>query len=357
MKIFISFSSKDNFILQSFVDHYLKLGLKIKSQEISCTGIEGSKPKSGEDFKLWIKNEIETSDIILLLISINYKNSEACLNEMGASWVLNKKVIPILLPSFDYSSVGFLHNSNQLLKIDKREDLYKLYEDLKKLLGNRKIDFTILNNQIDKFIYDLDKYPAIFSLDTKETSLSTIAPDFTFFNKFLNKEVDIRGILLLAQPTLNDCLLIFSKDYYKDVYDYYNEAFKKIIEFEFDSIDLSSYEEFEYLSASYDDLRENNHRLPGGMNELIKLNAIKSNSTFYSVRFKRKNDDLGMTFTTWVFINNRWVFFVKPWQIIEVINVANGNPSLKKAIKIFKLFRLFKHVNEFEWRYILNRVK
>ncbi len=78
MKIFISFSNKDNYILKCFVDRILKLGLQINSENIFCTGIESSKPQTGEDFKKWIKNNIENSQIIIQLISLNYKSSEVC---------------------------------------------------------------------------------------------------------------------------------------------------------------------------------------------------------------------------------------------------------------------------------------
>lgn len=87
MRIFISFSNKDNLILKSFVDRILKLGLQINAETINCTGIESSKPKTGEDFKNWIKNNILNSNIIIQLLSMNYKNSEVCLNELGASWL------------------------------------------------------------------------------------------------------------------------------------------------------------------------------------------------------------------------------------------------------------------------------
>jgi hypothetical protein len=355
MKFFISFSTKDKNILQSFVDHYLKLGLQINSDDIYCTGIENSKPKTGDDFRTWIKNKIVKSDIVFLLISRNYKNSEVCLNEMGAVWSLNKKVIPILLPPIDYSDVGFLHNSNQLLKINSKEDLFTLKDDLNEWINTDKIKSSNLNSQIDKLINEINKIP-IFPEIPESNTKSTTQIDLNYFEKYLVKDIDYRGILLQAQPTLSDCKAIFNHDFYKDVYTYYSFQYKYLLEVESYVGDLSEYDSYQVERASYNDLRNKKHELPGGMNELVEHFAIKSNTKFFSVRFKREQEEFGTSLSAWAYVNNRWVLFTKPWWIVEFISKAKYDKDINRWIRFLKRFKVLRNYNSFELQYIMNRI-
>ena len=91
-KIFISHSSKDKAIVQLFVDDILQLGVGIKPEQIFCTSIEDMGIKNGEDIRKHIHNNIKNADYSFLLISNNYKNSEICLNEMGAVWAYDNNV-------------------------------------------------------------------------------------------------------------------------------------------------------------------------------------------------------------------------------------------------------------------------
>jgi hypothetical protein len=65
---------------------------------------------------------MKSSDVIQIITS-NYKESEICLNEMGAAWVLNNTVIPFILSPITYTSVGFIHSPNQLLRLNDENDL------------------------------------------------------------------------------------------------------------------------------------------------------------------------------------------------------------------------------------------
>lgn len=356
MKIFISFSNKDNTVLNSFVDHFLKLGLNISSDEIECTGIEDSKPKTGDDFKNWIKNNLKNSDIIILLISQNYKTSEVCLNEMGAAWILDKKVFPLLIEPINYNNVGFLNNTIQLLKIDNRDDLFTLKDDLNIFLENRKVSDSNFNKQVDKFLKEVKTVPIFQELLYESDDIGETF-DYSFFNKLLMPDIDYRGLLLQSQPTLSDCKLLFGSDYYKIVYDYYSFDYRNMLEIQESINDLSEYNTFDVYSATYNDLKDNKHQMPGGMRILTEYNAIKKNVRFYSISFRRKDTKGGTTFTAWAYINNRWVLFAKPWKIIEFIAHAKYNKNLNSLIKFLKFFKVLRKLNSFEIQYLMNRVK
>jgi hypothetical protein len=355
MKVFISFSKKDDHILHVFVDHILKLGLKLSDSEINCTGIEGSNPKTGDDFKKWIKGKIKNADVIIQLVSQNYKGSEVCLNEMGASWVLEKNVIPLLIEPIDYSNVGFIHNTTQLLKLDVYEDLLKLKDELNPLLKNKKFTISNYHKQIEIFLTEVKTVP-IFDIKSKKSTYIGVTDDFSYFNKFLQKNIDFKSLLLQAQPTLNDCKLVFKETFYKDIYHFYSLQYKDLLRKQESVNDLSDYNTFDVRSATYDQLKSKNHDLPGGMNSLVRFDSIKTNVCFYSVSFRKENTELGTSFSAWVFLNNRWILFIKPWTIIDFIQSAKSNEDLLLFIKVMKRFKIFKEFNSFELHYIINQI-
>lgn len=144
-EIFISHSSEDEEIVQAFVDLILDNGLTIKPTNIFCTSLDGMKIKSGEEWRDFIKERLMNTKITFLIITPNYKESEICLNEMGAAWVLNAIVIPLAVEPINYESVGVIMEVRQVEKIldgkalDRIKDIVreKLDIDPREILSDR----------------------------------------------------------------------------------------------------------------------------------------------------------------------------------------------------------------------------
>ena len=135
IKIFISHSSKDETIVRNFTDQILKLGIGIEAQDIFCTSIEELGIKNGEDIRSHIKSNLQMADFAFLMISNNYKQSEICLNEMGAVWAYNNNVRYYLLPGTEFDSVGWLCDPKKADAIDSpialdaiRQELLEYYQ-------------------------------------------------------------------------------------------------------------------------------------------------------------------------------------------------------------------------------------
>lgn len=109
-KIFISHSSKDVDIIEKFVDHILGLGIGINPDDIFCSSIEGMDIRNGGDLRRHIQNSIRIADFSYLMISDNYKQSEVCLNEMGAVWAYDSNVRIYMLPNTTIDTIGWLCN-------------------------------------------------------------------------------------------------------------------------------------------------------------------------------------------------------------------------------------------------------
>lgn len=333
MKIFISFSSQDESILRSFVDHFLLLGLGISAKDIDCTGIEGAKPQTGEDFKNWIKDRIINSDYVIQLISENYKRSEVCLNEMGAAWALDKTVLPILIKPLDYSDVGFLHGSNQLLKIDSKGDLLKLTDELTSMLKLMEVNSEKLNGQIDIFHSELCKIKSEVLILKGDNVVSPI--DYSYFDQFKTPNVDFRKVILQAQPTLLDCKLVFSKQFYNYCYHFYHYNYLLMLKYDvIDDFIGSNY--FEFDSKSSNTLYQSNHSFPGGMSICSRYSAINRDIDLFKVIFKKNQSDAGQNLFMWAYLNNRWVYFGKSWKIVEAIADIIFNESFNESIEQIK---------------------
>ena len=129
-KIFISHSSKDKGIVTEFCDRILQLGIGLDPDDIFCTSIEDMNIKNGDDIRKHIKENILSADFSFLLISSNYKNSEICLNEMGAVWTNNNNVRYYLLPNTTFKEIGWLCDTKQAEKLTDHTALDKLYKEL-----------------------------------------------------------------------------------------------------------------------------------------------------------------------------------------------------------------------------------
>ena len=127
-RIFISHASKDGVLIGKFVDSILLLGMGMGSEIIAYTSREDTGVPAGESIPQFIQDNIACADIVLLMISDNYKSSEVCLNEMGAAWALNKHIIQILLPNTSFDKLGWLCSLDKALKIDDADSIDGLCE-------------------------------------------------------------------------------------------------------------------------------------------------------------------------------------------------------------------------------------
>ena len=167
-KIFISHAVADSKLVQAFTEHILEIGLGLNAKnDIFNISIEDAGIISGEKFKERIEKELKNSKAVIQIITENYKKSEACLNEMGAAWILDTKVVPFLLEPISYNTVGFIHNTTQLLKIDSKIDIKKFVANYKGELFDLNYNDGKLDRKIDEFL-EVVKKRNIPSIDIKE---------------------------------------------------------------------------------------------------------------------------------------------------------------------------------------------
>ncbi|NDY72253.1 hypothetical protein DO021_00105 [Desulfobacter hydrogenophilus] len=105
MKIFISHSSKNKDYGTLLVELLRNLG--IREDEIIFTSNVAYGIPVGQNIFHWLKYQIEEKPFVVYLLSEQYYESIACLNEMGAAWIVENNHAAIFIPDFDLSSKEF----------------------------------------------------------------------------------------------------------------------------------------------------------------------------------------------------------------------------------------------------------
>jgi hypothetical protein len=105
MKIFISHSSKNKLLGEKLVDLLRNIGLK-ENEIIFTSNIAYGIP-IGQNIFNWLKSQISEKPFVIYLLTEEYYQSIACLNEMGAAWIIENKHAAIFTPDFNLSSKEF----------------------------------------------------------------------------------------------------------------------------------------------------------------------------------------------------------------------------------------------------------
>ena len=164
-KIFISHSSADKDAATALVDLIEQMGISVDG--VYCTSYDGLGVSLRENIYSSMRKQFDDYELfVIFVLSSNYYTRPACLNEMGASWILKLQDTSILLPGFDFKDVcGAIDKNNIAIKIDASDAggrLNELRETLCRFMGVEvKNDAKTLNrwetkrNEFIKKIKDL----------------------------------------------------------------------------------------------------------------------------------------------------------------------------------------------------------
>ena len=117
-KVFISHSSQDKDYVSCIVDFLEDIGLT--QEQLFCSSIPGYGIPLDEDIYDYLKQQFQEHNLhVILVLSDNYYQSVACMNEMGAAWILQNKYTTILLPGFEFKEIKGAINPRKIgLKLD-----------------------------------------------------------------------------------------------------------------------------------------------------------------------------------------------------------------------------------------------
>lgn len=126
--IFISHASKD----REYVKELVNLLTPLNVPNIVCSSLHGYHIPNDEDIYEYLAQNLNRNGRVVFVLSKNYYDSAACLNEMGACWILNKSYSTILTPNFEYEEIAGAVNPNQMsFKINDEDRLCEFIESIK----------------------------------------------------------------------------------------------------------------------------------------------------------------------------------------------------------------------------------
>lgn len=131
-KIFISHAAKDKPLADALVD-LLQTGININANDIFCSSLEGLGIPAGRNFIDHIKEQIQEPKVVVALLSQNYLGSQFCMCELGATWAMSHRLLPLLISPVTYQDVKGVLSVTQLPSIE--DGLSGLMQDLVSELG------------------------------------------------------------------------------------------------------------------------------------------------------------------------------------------------------------------------------
>lgn len=149
--IFISHAAKDKVLADALVD-LLQLGLNVSSGDIFCSSLEGMGIPSGVDFISYIKDQIQSPEVVVALITPNYLTSQFCMGELGAAWAMSHRMFPLVAPSLTYREVKGVLAGTQLTRINYPEELSDLRDNLIDVLNLSGVRSSRWEKKRDQFL-------------------------------------------------------------------------------------------------------------------------------------------------------------------------------------------------------------
>lgn len=153
-QVFISHAAKDESLVEDLAD-LLHVGIGVQPDDIFCSSLPGMSIPTGEAFVQYIKSQIAHPKLVLLIVSEEFLKSAFCQNEVGASWGLDLPMWPLLVPPVVYSDVRGVLADAQLKKIEDKESLNDLRDDLIKILKLQPYRTSHWERKRDRFLAKL----------------------------------------------------------------------------------------------------------------------------------------------------------------------------------------------------------
>lgn len=154
VRIFVSHAAKDEELVEDLVD-LLQVGVGIHPDDIFCSSLPGMNIPTGTAFIDYIKSKIAKPELVLLVVSSEFLKSQFCNNEVGASWALSLPMHPLLVPPLDYEDVRGVLAGTQVGKLNDRESLNYLRDDLIERLAVKALGTSHWERKRDRFLSKL----------------------------------------------------------------------------------------------------------------------------------------------------------------------------------------------------------
>ncbi len=208
-EIFISHRTTDSPVADMIKDFLVATG--IPNDKIFCSSLPGNDVE--EKIATEVKNHLQKSIIVILLLSHDYYASAYCLNEAGIAWYLDDALaIPIGFPEIDHTNMyGFLSSDYKLRRLNDDGDIAYLFDQAQERLRTEHVFHGVITQETRKLKERYEKYIS----DRKDVAVP-IASD---------KEAELEAEIVRLRKIIEDNDLDDDIDYDDDIWeDGYHEV-------------------------------------------------------------------------------------------------------------------------------------
>lgn len=194
-KLFISHSTEDKEYVRKIVELFEDIGLD--ENMMFCSSFVGYDIPIDEDIYEYLKKQFNEYDVhVLFILSDAYYRSAASLNEMGATWILQKKYSSILLPGFEFREIrGVINPGKIALKLDNHlEEVKNKLGQLKDILiqefGLNQMSRQKWERKRDQFINDLEENEKVIQLAEEEKEVLQVMEKDQFGQLLISESLE-----------------------------------------------------------------------------------------------------------------------------------------------------------------------
>lgn len=163
LKIFISHSENDVKIAEKLII-FLQSSLYINDDEIRCSSVPGHMLKFGNISEI-IKDDIVKSPIIIFLVTQRSLKSQWVMFELGASWIKNMTIVPIIGPNLSFKNLPGPLDTHSAIEIDNPNVSNRLMDAVKQISEEKQLHCK----RGGKHIHCMDSFLARFKSEHKAT--------------------------------------------------------------------------------------------------------------------------------------------------------------------------------------------
>lgn len=184
-RLFFSHSSKDKKYGQAVVKLLRSIGLQ-KEQILFSSDPDYAIPVNTDIFE-YLKEQIQADAYMLYLLSDQYYDSIACMNEMGAAWVMQNDYALIAAPSFDIRNSKFqkgaINPRKIVIHIDIIEEMSQFIDMLQPAFGlviekeEKEKALSIYSKEVQQLLQREKKEENSLSAINKQIANNPIQPE------------------------------------------------------------------------------------------------------------------------------------------------------------------------------------
>jgi hypothetical protein len=149
--LFISHAEADKFLIRHLVDLLLN-SMDIEKSYINATSVIKENIKPGDDLSETILNEIQSSSVIICVLSPTSLQSSWVMFELGASWCLHKNIITLLVGDLTARDLPDLLKDKKAIHFDcDKAELDGMLKKVAELVNVRLKDKEKRDKHIKKY--------------------------------------------------------------------------------------------------------------------------------------------------------------------------------------------------------------